>query len=254
MLALARTGTGSNNFVGLFNQSEGDDVETDKVTETPGGQSNTPGSGKRSPRRSQQARRSETINKLTDAAIAVLVELGYAKASTYEICHQAGVSQGALFRYFATRGNFMSHVASELLARQVEHFESSYFNDRTLPGDPVERGVLFTRIVCHTDWAKAWIELVVASRTDEQLHDKVAEVFQKGRRWTRQAALRVFPEMVHDLDAFNTLVDSVLWIFEMEGIFAHLDPDEDEAGRRLQFAVQCYRQFFRDQEAKLATL
>lgn len=198
--------------------------------------------------RTQKARRSATIAKLTGSAIEALVEFGYAKASTNEICQRAGVSQGALFRHFPTRGDFMAHVAEELLTRQVQNFETNYLADDSLPDDPLERAVRFTRVVCHSQWAKAWVELVVASRTDEQIRDRVSGVYQKAKTWTRAAARNVFPtDSVYNLEQFHAVVDTVLWMFEMEGIYNHLDNDEASAEQRLQFAIHCYRRFFEEQ-------
>ena len=198
--------------------------------------------------RTQEARRAATISKLTDAAIEALVELGYAKASTNEICQRAAVSQGALFRHFDTRVDFMAHVAEEVFSRQVANFESRYLTDDALPNDPLERAIRFTRVVCHSPLAKAWLELVMASRTDRQLEERVSQVFKKGRLWARTAARNVFPpDAVYDIEKFNAVVDTVLWMFEMEGFYGHLDDDEASAESRLQFAIQCYRQFFKDQ-------
>ncbi|MCG6656993.1 TetR/AcrR family transcriptional regulator [Halomonas campisalis] len=208
-----------------------------------------PESARRRPR-SQEERRSATIAKLTDAAIEALVALGYAKASTNEICQRAGVSQGALFRHFPTRGDFMTHVADEVRSRLVGDFESRYFSDERLPDDPIERGVRFTREICHSQMAKAWFELVMASRTDETLQDKMSVVLYESRQWIREAALKVFPDMVQDRERFHALVDAVVMIFDMESIYAHLDRDEAAAERRLEFAIGCYRQFFIDQEAR----
>ncbi|XKE47329.1 TetR/AcrR family transcriptional regulator [Halomonas organivorans] len=209
-----------------------------------------PREGSRRHRRTQEARRSATIAKLTDAAIEALVELGYAKASTNEICQRAGVSQGALFRHFASRGDFMAHVADEVLSRLVDNFESRYFNDEQPPGDPIERAVRFTREACHSRIAKAWYELVMASRTDESLQDKMSAVFRQSRQWIREAALEVFPDMGDAPQRFHALVDAVVMIFDMESLYAHLDRDEAAAERRLAFAIRCYRQFFLDIEAE----
>ena len=55
-------------------------------------------------RRTQQERREGTIRKLLDAAAETLIEVGYSEASVQRICARAEVSQGALFRHFASRG------------------------------------------------------------------------------------------------------------------------------------------------------
>lgn len=228
-------------------------METDNIAATPGKREEETAAPEHpeeppSPR-TQEARRAATIAKLTDAAIETIVEFGYARASTNEICKRARVSQGALFRHFPTRGDFMAHVAEAVFARQIADFETNYLRDDSLPNDPLERAIRFTRVVCQSRLGRTWTELVVASRTDEQLQEKVSEVFHKARKWAREAARKVFsPEAVHDEERFNAVVETVLWMFEMEGIYAHLDNDEQAAERRLQVAIQCYRQYFNDQE------
>ena len=54
-------------------------------------------------RRTQGERSAATVAKLIQATIEAIVEVGYAGASTREICDRAGISQGGLFRHFPTR-------------------------------------------------------------------------------------------------------------------------------------------------------
>ena len=68
----------------------------------------------RAERRTQEERREGTIRKLLDAATEALIEVGYAGASVQEICERAGVSQGGLFRHFATREALMVAVGEDV--------------------------------------------------------------------------------------------------------------------------------------------
>ncbi len=70
--------------------------------------------------RTQQQRREETIARLLDASIDTIIDVGYAKASAAEITKRAQVSDGALFRHFATMGDFMAATAYEVMRRQLE--------------------------------------------------------------------------------------------------------------------------------------
>src|ERR1700761_690701 len=72
--------------------------------------------------RTQQERREQTVGRLLEACIATIIEVGYARASAAVITKRAGVSVGALFRHFATMGDFMAATASEVLRRQLESF------------------------------------------------------------------------------------------------------------------------------------
>ena len=51
----------------------------------------------------QQARSVATRRRLLDAAVETLLSLGLARTSTTEVCRRAGVSQGALFKHFASK-------------------------------------------------------------------------------------------------------------------------------------------------------
>ena len=64
--------------------------------------------------RSQRERREETRGRLLAATQTSLVELGYAGATTTAICRRAGVSQGALFKHFASKGELLAATAEWL--------------------------------------------------------------------------------------------------------------------------------------------
>jgi AcrR family transcriptional regulator len=54
-------------------------------------------------RRPRQSRAWDTTNAIVDAAEYLLVEVGYARASTNAIARRAGVSVGSLYQYFADK-------------------------------------------------------------------------------------------------------------------------------------------------------
>src|SRR4051812_44090691 len=72
--------------------------------------------------RTQQQRREETVARLLDASIDTIIEVGYARASAAVIAKRAQVSDGALFRHFATMGDFMAATAREVMRRQLGLF------------------------------------------------------------------------------------------------------------------------------------
>ena len=64
------------------------------------------------PRRTQQQRREETRGRLLAATQTALVERGYAGTTTTEVCRRAEVSQGALFKHFASKGELLAATES----------------------------------------------------------------------------------------------------------------------------------------------
>jgi AcrR family transcriptional regulator len=77
-------------------------------------------------RRTQRERREGTIRKLLDAATDTLIEHGYAETSVQRICDRAGVSQGALFRHFATREELMVAVGEDVGAKILERYRRKF--------------------------------------------------------------------------------------------------------------------------------
>src|SRR4029450_5698931 len=94
-------------------------------------------------RRTQEERSAATRARLLDATLECLAELGYARTTTTEIAERGGVSRGA----------------------QLHHFPP----DAERPPPAVD--LLWSMVAGPT--FHAWLELVVAARTDEQLKPKV---------------------------------------------------------------------------------
>jgi len=53
--------------------------------------------------RTQAQRRTETLEKLHMATVGVIVNKGFSRLTTADIAREAGLSQGALFRYYPTK-------------------------------------------------------------------------------------------------------------------------------------------------------
>jgi AcrR family transcriptional regulator len=118
--------------------------------------------------RTQQQRREETVARLLDASIDTIVEVGYARASAAVIARRAQVSDGALFRHFATMGDFMAATALEVMRRQLDLFTKQVAE---IPADQpaLEAVLVILRDVTGNATNTVMYELLVAARTDEKL-------------------------------------------------------------------------------------
>ena len=125
--------------------------------------------------RTQQQRREETIARLLDASIDTIVEVGYARASAAVIAKRAQVSDGALFRHFATMGDFMAATAHEVMRRQLGLFSKRVAE---IPaGRPaLEAALTILRDVTGNSTNTVMYELLVAARTDEKLKATLQDV------------------------------------------------------------------------------
>ncbi|PXX13374.1 TetR/AcrR family transcriptional regulator [Mycolicibacterium moriokaense] len=125
--------------------------------------------------RTQQQRREETIARLLDASIDTIVEVGYARASAAVIAKRAQVSDGALFRHFATMGDFMAATAHEVMRRQLGLFSKRVAE---IPADrpALEAALTILRDVTGNSTNTVMYELLVAARTDEKLKATLQDV------------------------------------------------------------------------------
>lgn len=125
--------------------------------------------------RTQQQRREATVALLLDAGIATIIEIGYARASAKIIARRAGVSDGALFRHFATMGEFMAAVARAALRRQLELFTKAVAD---VPNNESAMAAVLTilRDITRNPTNAVLYELMIAARTDETLHATLQDV------------------------------------------------------------------------------
>ncbi|VEB44511.1 transcriptional regulator BetI [Chromobacterium violaceum] len=121
-------------------------------------------------RRTQQSRRESTIGKLVEAAIECLMESGYHGTSVQLICGRAGVSQGALFRHFATKNELMQPVGRKVVD---DIFESALALAAQLPPgmSEEERIIALMKALVMSPRHIVLLELLMAARTTPDLRD-----------------------------------------------------------------------------------
>jgi AcrR family transcriptional regulator len=70
-------------------------------------------------RRTQEERSAETRARLVDATLDLLVERGYALATTTDIARRAGVTRGALNHHFSSKDDLVVHSVSHILREWI---------------------------------------------------------------------------------------------------------------------------------------
>ncbi|MEZ0051329.1 AcrR family transcriptional regulator [Mycobacterium sp. MAA66] len=137
--------------------------------------------------RTQQQRREETRARLLDAAIETIVEVGYARASAAVIARRAQVSDGALFKHFATMGDFMAATVLEVMRRQLVEFGKLVAE---IPSDkPALEGALVAlREVSGNATNAVMYELMVAARTDVKLRATLQDALSEYGRTIYETA------------------------------------------------------------------
>lgn len=154
-------------------------------------------------RRTQAERSATTQLALLEATVACLVELGYARTSTAEVVRRAGVSHGALVHHYRTKDDLVLAALGHLLDARLTAYRAAF--EQLRPGDrSVASGIDLLWTQCFGGSTPiAWLELVVAARTNPPLQERLRE--QERRFW--EEALATFGSFYPDAAADPALAE-----------------------------------------------
>ncbi|MFC4605966.1 TetR/AcrR family transcriptional regulator [Rhodococcus kronopolitis] len=121
--------------------------------------------------RTQAQRSAVTRQKLLDAAIALLVEVGYGRTSTQEITRRAGISRGAQLHQFPTK--------ESLVVAAVEHLMEKRLTEILGAQPDPDLGIETLVDAFSGPLFYAALELWVAARTDPGLREAMIPLERK---------------------------------------------------------------------------
>jgi len=173
----------------------------------------------RKARLTQDEKTAETRRRLLDSAILCLIERGYANTTTSEVAERAGLSRGAQLYHFPRK--------EELLTSAVEHLFQLMFSEMKekvgqLGNENDRRAAAIDLLweIANGPLATAWIELVVASRTDSYLRDTVTAVNDRMAEFIDQSFKELFPRPESagaDFELIPQIVVLILEAMALEG-------------------------------------
>ena len=156
-------------------------------------------------RRTQAERRATTRAALLDAALALLVEEGYAGMTTRKVAERAGVSQGTQMHYFPTREAFVAeairHVAARIDAELREQDALTARSETRRLEEVLDR---LWEVHCGPVFQVA-MELWVAARTDPQVRTAMNEAIHDVTRMIVLVADDLFAELMSQPRAYEVL-------------------------------------------------
>jgi AcrR family transcriptional regulator len=166
-------------------------------------------------RRTQQERRDGTQRKLLDATLACLSELGHARTTTTEIVRLAGVSQGALFKHFASKAELLAAAVEQLFDEVVSGYQAAL---ETLPAAEATPDAAFELLWSIFTGPRLTVafELYVVARTDPTLQASLEPVVRRHRAMLVEHARALFPAAAADNADFAAWID--LLMCSMEGL------------------------------------
>lgn len=121
----------------------------------------------------QQQKAARTRLTILEAAAECLIEKGYSGLTTVEIIARAKVSRGAMHHHFSNRAELLSGLIDFILHRRLERFLAEYIaqieGSHRADAVAVATEVHWTSL--KTPEFTAYLELLMAARTDAQLAD-----------------------------------------------------------------------------------
>ena len=139
-----------------------------------------------------EERSEETRTRLLEATIDALVAVGYARASTAEIADRAGVSRSAWIYHYPTKAALVAAAVERLLERRHDALPALYEGLRQTADSPASAIELLARTF-EGPMFLAWLELAVASRTDEDLRAQMARLSLRFADTVNEDLRRLFP-------------------------------------------------------------
>lgn len=143
-------------------------------------------------RRTQAQRTAQTRQALLDATLDSLTQAGFARTTTTEVAHRAGVSLGALVHHFPAKSDLLAATVSHLLERRLAEFRVEM---GSLSGDADRLDAALDLL-----WSAfsgptfvAWVELWVGARTDPELAGAVLRMGDAFNAEAQALFLELFP-------------------------------------------------------------
>lgn len=185
-------------------------------------------------RLTQAERTAATRKRLLDATIACLNEHGYAGTSTTLIAERAGVSRGAQLHHFPSKADLVLAAIEHVFERHRLAFRQAI---QGVSGreDRIAAAIdLLWQAVSAEQTRHTWIELVVGTRTDPVLREKVRQTAQQ----LGQVMLETFTE---DVAAGTALPDVAVLITSalMDGLLLQRIAGLDD--ERISAVLETYK-------------
>jgi AcrR family transcriptional regulator len=129
-------------------------------------------------RRTQAERTATTRRRLIDAAIESLAEQGYAATSSTVVAERAGVSRGALFYNFPTKGEFMLAVLDDIYRQNLAQVLGA------MEGRPFDRAFLLDLV--ELTWpiiagarGVAMLQIMLGGASDPEVRPRLPEQMRR---------------------------------------------------------------------------
>jgi AcrR family transcriptional regulator len=169
----------------------------------------------------------QTLDRLTQAALALFGQFGYERTTIDRIVSQAGLSKGAFYNHFASKEEFFIHLLEERVRNNQKRIQTLY-------GQETDAARWLTSLLqsllsptrLEKQWAALSIEFMVQGMRDDRLGSRLALIHDDWRR--------VIAAKLRDTDSFGlgqlaaspeTIAAAVVAMIDGFIIQASMEPD-----------------------------
>lgn len=186
----------------------------------------------------QEERSQETRSSILAAAEQSFAERGYDVTSVDSICRAAGVSKGAFYHHFPSKGSVFVALLNAWLADLDRQFALMQSGGVSVPQQvaAMAAGVNEIYHVAGTKW-NILLEFWAKSKADPEVARSTVDMIRRYQVFFRQVLKRGIAEgslHVKDVDLAAGIVLSVVLGLLLQGI---LDPDGQDWGALMQRAL-----------------
>ena len=174
--------------------------------------------------------------RLLDATLAVIVQEGWAGASTPKVCKLAKVSRGAQTHHFPTKTSLFM-AAIDRVARQYEGLVQKRMSDLGDEQKPL-RAILevIWESMLDDDYLYSVMEALVAARTDPELRGPISDLDHEAIISMRSMA----PDIAVSPESVERVADAIeLSIYMFRGMVVQRGIHDDEKYKGRLFEVWC---------------
>ena len=132
-------------------------------------------------------------DRILEAAVSSLIELGSTRTTTLEVQRRAEVSRGALLHHFPTHASLLASTVAELIKRNEASVQRGL---EKLKGaeDAVERAIRALAIASSQPAYLAEMELWAIARTDSDLKAALLEAERTARKDSERVLNKLFSQ------------------------------------------------------------
>lgn len=129
-------------------------------------------------RRTQEERSTRMRARLLDATVDCLARLGYAGTTTTEIAKRARVSRGAQLHHYPRKEDLVIASVEHVFRLRLEEFGKAF---ASVPPETDRRPIAVDLLwkMLQGPVFHAWLELVVAARTDKPLREALSAMNER---------------------------------------------------------------------------